>query len=51
MLEGYYTPKYNIDFSELVDALKDYRPGKSKSYIKKIEIDSIKEYLLKKFEE
>lgn len=51
MLEGYYTPKYNIDFSSLVEILKEYRPGKSKSYIKKIEINSIKEYLLKKIEE
>ena len=51
MLEGYYAPKYNIDFSGLVNALKDYRPNKSRTYIKRIEIDSIREYLLKKIKE
>ena len=51
MIEGYYAPKYNIDFSWLVDALKDYHPNKSKSYVKRIKIDSIKEYITKKIEE
>ena len=51
MLEGYYAKKYNIDFSELINVLKEYRLNKSKTYIKRIEIDSIREYLLKKIEE
>ncbi len=48
MLINYYSIKYDYDFSSTVEALSSYKLAKIKTYINRIEIDGIKNYLLEK---